>query len=194
MNVNVTKIDGPWDLGFVLDRQIIKSTFLGYDNNGNPQFDTERTEVGEALFQLKYRSDLSFAESLANVLVTELGSIFSSTDIVIPMPASKERAVQPVFELAKKVASKMGKTYREDLLVKASSTPQMKDLKEVEEKRSSLKNALKCNDVLSDETFNVLIVDDIFSSGSSLEVACEVLKKYKKVNQVFVAVLTRTKG
>ena len=56
MKVNVQAIHGNWDLGYTLDKHMLSSTYLGDNEQGHPQFDSVRTEVGEALFQLKYRS------------------------------------------------------------------------------------------------------------------------------------------
>ena len=57
MEVNVEQLQGNWDLGYSLDKHTISSTPIGYNAYGHMQFDTIRPEVGEALFQLKYRSD-----------------------------------------------------------------------------------------------------------------------------------------
>lgn len=57
MNVKIMKVEGDWDDGLVLDWHVAHSEFLGHDQYGHPQYDTVRTEVGEALFRLKYRSD-----------------------------------------------------------------------------------------------------------------------------------------
>jgi hypothetical protein len=57
--INPRKIDGPWADGRVLDLHSTGSEFFGYDEYGHEQFDTRRTEVGELLYRLKYRSDAS---------------------------------------------------------------------------------------------------------------------------------------
>ena len=57
MRVNLKKISGTWDEGWVLDKHTLKSEFKGYNSFGHPEFNTIRTEVGEATFLLKNRSD-----------------------------------------------------------------------------------------------------------------------------------------
>lgn len=65
MNTNILKIDGEWKSGFVLDWHVDHSEFIGHNQFGHAEYDTVRTDVGEAVFQLKYRSDLSQIDPLA---------------------------------------------------------------------------------------------------------------------------------
>jgi len=57
MKVSLKQINGPWDQGWVLDKHMVSSTFLGNDDRGHPCFDNQRTEIGEATYQLKYQKD-----------------------------------------------------------------------------------------------------------------------------------------
>ncbi len=90
MNVNVKQIYGEWDLGYSLDKHTISSTPIGPNEWGHMQFDTIRSEVGEALFQLKYRSDFSQVAVIATQIYQSLSRYFS-VNLIIPMPASKQR-------------------------------------------------------------------------------------------------------
>lgn len=193
MKTNITQIYGPWDLGFVLDRQVESSTYLGDDDQGNPQFNTIRTEIGEAVYQLKYKSNFSKLAPLANELATLAQTKFESIDVVVPIPPSKNRQKQPVIELAKSVAMKLTKKYSDNILLKNGVTKQMKDLKTKNEKVAALRGNLAINQNLDIGPANVLIVDDIFASGSSLEVACDILRGYSALKCIYVAVLSRTK-
>ncbi|NOS87331.1 MAG: ComF family protein [Methylococcaceae bacterium] len=192
MQVNVQKIFGKWDIGYSLDKQTISSVPIGSNDFGYMQYDTTRTEVGEALYQLKYKSDRSKVAMLAKQIVDSLGNPFQSASVIIPMPPSKQRFFQPVKEIAKQVAELMNVPYNENLLVKASSTDQMKNIPS-EERIKVLCSAFKVNDVLADGQYNVLIVDDLYDTGSSLEAATVMLKQYAKINKIFVATITRTK-
>jgi predicted amidophosphoribosyltransferase len=191
MKVNIEEIKGPWDLGFSLDKHVVSSTYIGDDDYGQARFDTTRSEVGEALFQLKYRSDLSQVDPIATLMVTSLQSRFKEISFVLPMPPSKHRKIQPVLEIAKQVAGKLGRSYVDNLLVKTGSTPQMKDIPTKEEKLKALTSALVIKDVLPKGVHNVLLVDDLYDSGSSLEVASRLLRGYPKVGHIFVATATR---
>lgn len=62
MRINPIKIFGVWKEGYALDKHVERSIFIESDIYGNPQYDTERTEVGECLYRLKYRYNYSNTE------------------------------------------------------------------------------------------------------------------------------------
>lgn len=194
MNVKIMEITGDWDLGYVLDWHVESSEFLGHDQFGRAEFDTKRTEVGEAIFQLKYRHDLSKIEPLAETMVLNLKSAFQSSSFIVPMPPSKSRGFQPAVELARKVAEKMGLPFFENILLKKGTTPQMKDIGTREERVNALMGCFYINDAIKEGgSWDVLIVDDLYSSGASLSAATQVLRTYQKVSKIFVAAFSRTK-
>jgi len=57
--LNPVRIYGTWDEGIVLDNHMLKSVFLGYDENGKEQFENTRTEIGELIYKFKYQKDKS---------------------------------------------------------------------------------------------------------------------------------------
>ncbi|MFM1694696.1 ComF family protein [Aeromonas salmonicida] len=191
MEVNVQRINGNWDLGYSLDKHVLSSTYIGDNQWGHPEFDTTRSEIGEALFQLKYRSDFNQVTSIANQLSTSLSKYFSSASLVIPMPPSKQRARQPVIEIARVVAKNMGIPCNENLLQKTQDTPQMKDIQDREDKVKTLVRAFSINDTLNEGKHDILIIDDLFDTGSSLEAATHVLRNYKNIGKIYVTTATR---
>lgn len=194
MNVDVQQIYGNWEVGYSLDRQTIKSIPIGENEWGHMQFDTTRPEVGEALFQLKYRNDFTQVPAISDQLHRSLSPYFTTASFIVPMPASKPRIRQPVTEIAKKLSILMKIPCYENLLIKTTSTPTMKNISSREEKIEKLENAFTINDMLPKEgLYDVLILDDLFDSGSSLEVATKTLKQYAKIRNVYVATVTRSR-
>ena len=191
MKVNVRKIQGPWDLGYSLDKHSISSTYTGDNAQGHATFDTVRSEVGEALFQLKYRSNTKQAEMISTQMAKSLGGYFPSCSVVIPMPPSKKRRIQPVQEIAEQLAGKWGIAYFDDLLIKTGRTKQMKDIEQTEDKIDALCAAFSVSDVLEDGPYDVLLIDDLYDTGSSLEAATIALREYEKIKNIFVATATR---
>ena len=166
--------------------------FIGNNEYARPMFDTTRTEIGEALYKLKYKSDRNKINMLAQQVVDSLGCYFQSASFVIPMPPSNmQRAFQPVKEIAKQVAVLMNIPYIDNILVKATYTAQVKNIPLKEDRVKILCSSLKVNDMLAKGKYNVLIVDDVYHTGSSLEAATAMLKQYTKINKVFVATTTR---
>ncbi|PWN58182.1 amidophosphoribosyltransferase, partial [Chryseobacterium phosphatilyticum] len=103
MQVQVKKLEGSWRLGYALHKHTLSSVYLGDDEYGHPRFDTTRSEPGEALYQLKYRSDWNQVAPLAAQVQASLLPLLGKIGLIVPMPASTTRARQPVDELAKEL-------------------------------------------------------------------------------------------
>ena len=194
MEVELRQIDGNWDLGFVLHKHVLSSVHIGDGPTGRPQFDTVRSEPGEALFQLKYRQDFSRVAPLAAQLHTSIIPNFERVSFIVPMPASNVRARQPVHEIARELGRLMGIPVFGNILMKGAApqgSPQLKNLSTKEEKVAALVGRFSLNDEIQNEgRWNALLVDDLYDSGASMEAACAVLRGYSKINCLYTAALT----
>ena len=195
MDVNIREIKANWDRGYVLDKHTRSSVFLGNNEQGYPQFDTTRSEVGEALYQLKYKNDKSRATALAQQVASSIVPLFEKVRLIIPMPASKERSWQPVDELAKELGTALGVPVFENILIKSSqqgsSAPELKDGGSKDEKLAALSGRFAINDGISNNGhWNALLLDDLYDTGASMEAACAMLRTYPKLARIYVAALT----
>ena len=57
----------------------------------------------------------------------------------------------------------------------------------------SVANTIKMNYNL-DKKVNILLVDDLYSSGMTMKECCKVLKQDKNVNKIYCLAMTRTKN
>lgn len=194
MQTNLKQITGNWDLGYALDKHSIKSVPIGHNESGHMQFDTTRTEVGEALFQLKYRNDWKQVEPLAEELKRTAFPLFSNVGLIVPVPPSQIRKRQPVFEIANTLAEKTGLTSFENIVQKtsanASATP-LKNLSSSTTKVAALAGRFSINDqITGNGKWNVLVIDDLYDTGASMQAVCGALKTYQKIGKIYVAALT----
>jgi len=194
MKTNIMEIDGTWESGLVLDWHTAHSEYIGDNQFGRPQFETTRTEVGESLFLLKYRDDLTKTKGLAQTMSNAVTSFFPSVSLIVPMPPSKSRETQPLLILAQKVAEILNIPFFENILIKDDTTSQMKDIDSRQKKVEELMDCFNINNGISnDGAWDVLIIDDLYSTGASLSAATNMMKTYTKVKKVYVAAFSRTK-
>ncbi|PAA00024.1 ComF family protein [Pseudomonas fragi] len=192
MVIQAIRNSSAWDHAVSLDKHIVKSVPIGHNQQGHMQFETERTVIGEEVFQLKYRSDFTKVESLAKSVIAALqDNKFPKIHVVIPMPASKTRERQPVYEVAKKVAETLGAFFTQEVLVKIKSTGAMKDLESYEERVAALAGCFESRDRINKGPWNILVIDDLYDTGASLEAACTELRKYTNIANISVVTLTR---
>lgn len=191
MKVNVKEIGGNWSKGFALDKHILRSEFLGYNSSGYPEFNNTRSEAGEALFQLKYRDDQGQAQILAAQIVESIYPLLDTVGFIVPMPASKDRAWQPVTQIALEVGKLTALPVFQKILTKKPTGQSLKDLGSRDERVKALEGKIQLGDEISGNgKWNVLLVDDRYDTGASVEAACAVLKTYSKVNNIYVATVT----
>ena len=191
MKVALRQVQGPWDAGWVLDKHTLNSQYLGDDANGHPRFETTRTEIGEATYQLKYRHHWDQVQPLAQAIADHVFPKLADVGFILPMPASAVRPRQPVTEVAEALGKIVDKPVFADTLRKANTGKSLKDLHTKEEKIDAIGDGITVNNQITNEgAWNVLVVDDLFHTGASMEAACKVLRAYPKVKKIYVAALT----
>jgi len=189
--VNPRKIDGPWIDGRVLDLHSTGSEFLGYDEFGREQFDTRRTEVGELLYRLKYRSDASAIEEIGAVAEKFIRSWRVTFDVIVPAPPTRPRRVQPLYQIADELAKRFRVPVVKAVSKKAAGTAELKNLREYHEREAVLQGALAV-DARSVAGKRVLLLDDLIRSGATLSAVARALSEAGAAT-VFAFALTRTR-
>ena len=196
MNINPQEIYGNWRAGWALDVHTLSSRPLP-----SGRYDTERTEFGELVFQLKYRHDSTKIQPIAEVVSKFVEEKFAVDGhlvlpyitAIVPIPPSDiNRDFQPVTEVAQEIGRLLNVPVRTDYLTKAKRTVPLKNLSDVESKREQLHGVFS---VQSQDLENrcVLLVDDLYDSGTTLTEATRVLYEQGGVQHVLVLTLTRTR-
>lgn len=191
MKTNVKRIYGNWNLGYVLDKHTIRSTPVGYYENGRTKWDTEYTEVGGLVFQMKYREQLQHAPVLAKAVAEVIVPMLPEFSMIVPMPATKQRPRQPVTEVANALGQQLNIPVIDGMLSKVAGGRLLKDLHTREEKDAELAGKITLNRIITnDGKWNALLLDDLHDSGASLDAACAALRQYEKIGEIYVAALT----
>jgi predicted amidophosphoribosyltransferase len=195
MEIHLRELQGNWSKGFALHKHTLSSVFTGNNEYGHPTFDTTRSDPGEALYKLKYKSDFAQVEPLAQALFDHIVPAIGSFKMIVPMPATKQRPRQPVMEIAEKLSQLTGTLYADKLLLKnppPPGAPQIKDLGTKAEKVEALSERFVLNEafITNNGKWGALLVDDRYDSGASVEAACAMLGKYGKISEMFVATCT----
>lgn len=194
VKISPKQIKGKWTCGYSLDYHTISSEYIGDDEYGHPQFDTKRSDMGELLYRLKYKSDKSVLRIIVDTASEFLNSLKWPLDLIIPVPPSRGiRPFQPVIHVAKGISQFIGITLCTDCVVKIKTTPELKNMYDFDKRMEILKDAFAVakREV---EGRNVLLLDDLYRSGATLNSITQTLKSKGKVKGVYVLTLTMTKG
>jgi len=193
MKISPRRIKGKWTCGYSLDLHTLSSEFIGYNEYGHPQFDTKYSDMGGLLNRLKYKSDKSVLRIIIDTAAEFLNSKSWSVDLIIPVPPSREtRAFQPVIAVAKGVSKFTGIKLCTDCVVKIKKTPELKDIYEFNKRVEILKDAYAVakREV---EGRNILLFDDLYRSGATLNAITQALKDKGKAKEVYALTLTITR-
>jgi competence protein ComFC len=148
--------------------------------------------IRNAIQRLKYKGDIALGEILARPLIALLHTLKWEINLVVPVPTSIARHSQRGYNqaalLALPVALGSGITYRPQALIKIRETPSQVG-RTVEQRRQNVAKAFK-----SQAKYvcgkNVLVVDDVTTSGATMEECAYALTK-AGAQQVYGLTLAR---
>jgi predicted amidophosphoribosyltransferase len=191
MDVQLRELHGNWERGFALDKHSRSSTYLGDDEWGHPVFDTTRSPAGEALYQLKYRHDWSQSLPIALQIAESIYPRLHDVGFIVPMPASRVRSRQPVLEIATALGRIVRRPVLSRILSRIPTGQALKDIGTKEARVAVLAGRITLhNGMPGTQRRNVLLIDDRYDTGASLEEACRVLRGDAIAGSIYVATVT----
>lgn len=191
MTMNPQTIEGPWRRGIVLDWHTVDSKVVGQNEYGHPIFDNTRTEIGELLYQFKYRQNREALAKLLALATARLASAKGKFDLVLPIPPSNP--TRTVTQLvAAGLASSLAAATSTTALTKVRATDELKSVTDVE-KRKELLAGVFAADARQTQGKRVLLVDDLYRSGATLSAATEAVYARGHAQAVYAFAVTRTR-
>ena len=187
------KLEGHWVKGVAFDLHTLSSEYLGQDEYGNDRYNNTRSEMGELVYQLKYKHDSSVVNQIVDLLQKLKG--FEKIDAVVPIPPSnRNRADQPVYSIATEFGKRFGIAVYLDVLEKSKGSKELKVISNPNERQEALKDSMKIANKYDLSGKSVLLIDDLYRSGSTLKVATELLYSQADAKNVYVLTMTKTRS
>lgn len=190
--IHPVKIEGRWMSGVALDYHTTSSTPVGPNEAGHMQFDTVRPEIAELLYQLKYKGNQGAAQGIISAAVIFLRPHRSKLDVLIPVPPSTPRPVQPVIILAQGIGAALGLPVVNCI----TTTRPASQLKNVTDpgKRQELITGLYAVDPAHTAGKSILLFDDLFRSGTTMNAITDTLLHQGRARTVRALTITRTRS
>lgn len=186
------RIIGKWKDGYALDLHTLSSVPIGSDEFGHMQFDTTRSEIGELLYRLKYRSDSAAVGEIVDGVESLIKAWKPRIDILVPVPPSSSRAVQPVMVLAEAIGERL-QVPVVNCVTRLREVPQLKNVYDLDE-RAKLLDGLHDVDASRIHGKSVLLFDDLFRTGATMNAISSVLYEKGKASDVYALTITRTRS
>ncbi len=193
VTVRPMKIPGRWRDGYALDYHTVRSVYLGDDEFGHAQFDTQRSDIGELLYRLKYKSDGLAVAPLVETAARFITSWNPGVNLIVPVPPSRPRLYQPVMVLADALAQQLSLPCAPSCVSKTRDVPELKNVYAYDE-RTQLLSGAHSIDKGQVQGRRVLLFDDLYRSGATLNAITAALYDQGAAADVFALTITRTRS
>lgn len=190
---NPQKVVGNWHSGIALDVHTTSSVHVGVDELGHDRFETTYSELGGLLHRLKYKSDRSAAPEIVETAVEFLRPRRSKFDLIVPVPPSRIRSFQPVIVLARGIGAALGILVALNCIRTTRPPAQLKDVSDAEERRALVSGLYSADPAIAAQK-NILLFDDLFRSGVTMNAVTEVLMKEGKASKIYALTITKTRS
>lgn len=138
--------------------------------------------VQQLLHQLKYKGHEEIGTLLGNILGNDLKkeTAYQTITHVIPVPLHKKRlrkrGYNQVTTFGKQLATHLDANFTDDVLIKVSNA-KTQAFKSRAERWTSIQNSFEVQNINALENTHILLVDDIITTGATLEACANALKK-----------------
>lgn len=146
------------------------------------------------IYSIKYGNNIELAQRLGSLLYYDIcrkSDILFETDIILPVPLHKERLESRGYNQAEIIAAALSKESgiktTSNVLIKIKATADQIGLKK-SQREQNLKESFDITDESTVKNKNVILIDDVLTTGATVNACCETLKKHG-ANKVFFAVL-----
>ena len=136
--------------------------------------------VRESIYRFKYQNQRTYAGFYGKVMAKEYGMLIRrlGVEVILPVPINEKKKITRGYNQAELVAAVLAQYVKcpldAELLVRTKNTVPQKELTP-QERRNNLKNAFKItNSIVKYKV--VLLVDDIYTTGSTIDACAGVLK------------------
>lgn len=217
MDINPQSLTGHWKAGFALDLHTLSSVpkewttkkiSAGEFIDGElvtvekevqdkvTKWDTTYTPIGLDMNHLKYWREKHRAEAIGATAAEFLKQKISSwgINLIIPIPPSDTtREFQPVYEIVNHMGRLCGLPIDFQILKKLKSTSQLKEIDDPSKRKEVLNGAFSIqNNSLAGK--NILLFDDLYRSGETLNAVCDIIINQGQAKSVYVLTITKTRS
>lgn len=157
--------------------------------------------IKSIIHAFKYKKWSHLQYPLKDIVNTYLDNLkFQNTDftyyLIIPIPLHKNRQQERGFNqaelIAKIISEKLNLNLEINNLIRFKETKSQVEIKDWEQRRNNLNNSFKILNPAKIAGKNIIIVDDVYTSGSTINEAVKVLKE-SQVNKIIAFVIAKAR-
>lgn len=149
-------------------------------------------EIKQSMYRFKYDGQRDYAFFYADTLFKLRGHIIAGwkPDVIVPVPLHRKRYIKRGYNqaalLAYRLGEQLGIPVDEKLISREKNTLPQKELND-KERAKNTKNAFHVNTNIV-KYKKVLLIDDIYTTGATLDACVRAMKQIHNVDVYFAAV------
>jgi ComF family protein len=138
--------------------------------------------VKDAIYRFKYGGHKEYGKYLGKLMAEKIKYQISEEgfDLIIPIPIhkrrKKERGYNQAEELAKSISSELGIPMDPFILARVKETSPQSGLSIVQ-RQNNIKKAFKIDDTINLHQMKILLIDDIYTTGTTINYCADLLKE-----------------
>lgn len=151
--------------------------------------------IQNLIHNLKYNEMKGVSEYLGKYTKRYLSKFepFDEIDFVVPIPLHRVKKRSRGFNqsefLTKEIAEQMNLTHIPNLILRKKFTETQTKLSRTK-RQENVSDAFKLNPKFNIENKDILIVDDVFTTGATINSACKLLRNHN-ANKIYVLTIAR---
>ena len=182
------EVYGNWDKGYALDLHTVSSTPVFDQMGAIIDYENHYTVLGKAMYLFKYKNDYSALNTIMDEVTPFLDkwTDMKQVEYVMPVPPTKKyRQYQPAEEIAIQISHYLNIGFINGLLINRS---------EIEAKHKNRPAQSIDIDKKLIYKHNILLVDDLFNTGNTLNECVNAMRQNDIANLIFVLAITKTRA
>ncbi len=149
----------------------------------------KQTTIKSLVYELKYNSTKSIANNLSEILIKHLkisGFEKNKNQILIPVPLHKSRLKQRGFNqsllLAENISKQLQIPVVENVLFRTKNTKHQTKQESKIQREKNIKGAFVCKNIHLIKDKEIILIDDILTTGATLKECAKEISKHKPKN------------
>lgn len=135
----------------------------------------------QLIHHIKYYDKTYSLKLLSKLVAVNYKDFYSVCDLIIPVPMHKSKRLKRLYNQAQVIGSyisqSLGIPIRNDILLKHKTTIAQSDLT-AKQRKNNLKNCFTVHQKFRIKNKNILLIDDVMTTGTTINRCSEMLKKH----------------